>query len=192
MTDFNKLYDYCQTLTPKIKRNDVVAKIKEITGIGSIRVIKQTLDVTKVRGFFVSVNNTDSPLVKQMGTNIIVLARDQNECWDRFVTVKELMHLLDTPEQQTATGEQFAQLLTEFEMPKPGGSAQYDAEVKSVWMALACLCPEKDRVAFVEQIAKNHESHYGVALKLKIPERHVRNLVSPQFTMILDSIRSGK
>jgi hypothetical protein len=188
MPEFRELYDFCQTLEPKVKRNVIVAKVQELTGIGEITVIKQALDVAKIRGFFISASNSDAQFVRQTGKNVIVLARDQNECWDRFVTIKELMHLFDTPEQTTSTGDQLAHLLTEFEVAKPQPSSQYVSEVKSVWMALACLCPEPHRVSFAEQIAKGHESTYGVALKLKIPERHVRNLVSPAFGNIMTAI----
>lgn len=188
MPDFRDLYDFCQDLEPKVKRNVIINKVKDLTGIADLKVIKQTLDVSKIRGFFLSAANQDSPLVRQAGRNLIVLARDQNNCWDRFVTIKELMHLFDTGAQKTSSGEQLMQLLSEFEVPKPLSSDPYASELASVWMALACLCPERYRLMFAEQIEKGHESPYGVALKLKIPERHVRNLIHPQYKSIIDSL----
>lgn len=193
MSDYIKLYEYCQTLEPKVKRNDVIRKAQEITG-SELKIIKATLDLSQVRGLFISANNTDTSYVRQMGCNVIVLGRDMNECWDRFISVKELMHLFDSKYEQTASADQFSGLLSEFEMQKPASdsSSQYDSDVKTIWMALACLCPEKYRLEFIDQLAKGHIDYYGIALKLKIPERQVRNLVSPQFKTTINRILEAK
>jgi hypothetical protein len=119
-----------------------------------------------------------------------VLARGMNDCWDRFILAKELMHLFDAPDVATRDPEQFRVLLGEFEAldPSKERTAQFVSELNGFWMALACLCPEKYRLEFIEQFNKGHIDHYGIALKLKIPEQHVRQLFRPNYTDIIASL----
>jgi len=190
MPGYKELYEYCQTLEPKISRNDILNKAIELTGVGTIKCTKTALDITKMRGFFLSVGNTQHSLVRVFGTNLIVLARGMNECWDRFITVKEVMHLFDRHNETTGTAEAFDRLLSDFELLKPaqGPSPQYSSELRSIWMALGCLCPEKLRLEFVDQFNKGHIDHYGIALKLKIPQQHVKYLLNDSFKPIIDTI----
>lgn len=189
MTSFRTLYEYCQTLEPKIKRKQILDKVLEITGVETVKPVVTTLDTTKVRGFFISVNNKEHPLVRQLGCNVIVIARGLNKCWDRFVFVKELMHLFDSEEEMTASDLLFEQLLTEFEISQPGEfSRQTVSDVRAFWMALACFCPENNRLEFIEQLNKGHIDHYGIALRLRIPQLYVPHLLRPNFNGIVTSL----
>jgi len=103
---YKDLYEYCQTLTPKISRNTIKNKALELSGVPSVRIVKTGLDTTICRGFYLSAKNNNHRLVQQLGSHVIVLARDGlNYCWERFVVVKELMHLFDDPISATDTGE---------------------------------------------------------------------------------------
>jgi hypothetical protein len=119
---------------------------------------------------------------------LIVLARDLNYCWERFVFTKELMHLFDTDEEMTKTPDQFENLLTGLAQPTVEKPPQAVAEAKAFWMALACLCPEKDRVEYKAQIEKGHMDNYAVALQLRIPEQWVTALLHPEYTRALEFI----
>ncbi|MCF8178461.1 MAG: hypothetical protein K9J74_08130 [Sulfuritalea sp.] len=189
MNQFGRLYEFCQTLEPKVSRRDIQNKALEITGIASVKAVKTTLDTQKVRGFFLSAKNTEARIVQQLGCNVIVLARDLNYCWERFVFTKELMHLFDTDDEKTGTEESFDGLLSEFEVLKPGAhSSQLVADVRGLWMALACLCPEKHRLEFIEQLEKGHIDHYGIALRLRIPQMYVPHLLRSDFKEIVESL----
>ncbi len=188
---FKELYKYCQTLNPKVSTKDIKRKAIEITGAKNVREIVQGLDVTKIRGYFLSHDNRDSSIVKIYGCNVIVLARDMNDCWKRFVLTKELMHLFDKADVQTNTEVVFKDLLSEFEAPSPANqSLQFKSEIAGFWMAIACLCPEESRLDFIDQFGKGHIDHYGIALKLKIPEQYVRQLFRRDYKDIIDVLLS--
>lgn len=190
MTKFRELYDYCQTLKPKVSRKDLTPKVCELTG-STVKVIKSGLDITRCRGLFLSISNSENPFVKQLGNNVIVLARDLNYCWERFVYTKELMHLFDGPEEVTDTKEKVEKLFTEFGQPALDRSAQISSEVKAFWMALACLCPEQFRRDFKTQIDKGHTDHLAVALQLRIPQQYVGSLFDARYSMMIDTILRG-
>lgn len=150
--------------------------------------MKTEMDVNVCRGFYLSANNKEHPIVKQFGTDVIVLARSLNECWTRFVFIKELMHLFDKPQEATDTGAAFETLLGELTGPPITRSEQYLSEIECFWMALAALCPENVRQELVTQRASGHIDDYEIALKLMIPKQFIPSLCSPQFPAILRGI----
>ncbi len=176
---FRTLFDHCQTLTPKISRNAIINKIKEITGVEKIRTIKVTLDTTVTRGFFLRATNVEHELVKATGFNVVAIARGLNDCWERFVNVKEAMHLFDDDGDLVDTAEKFEQLLNDFSSPTLTTSPQTASDLLGIWMALACLCPEKSRLEFEALVAKGQIDNYGIALRLKIPKYYVPLLFRP-------------
>lgn len=188
--EFNQLYYHCQNLEPKVKRNNVINKIVEITGSEKIQTIMVVLDTAVLRGFFLSASNEEHPLVKKVGRNVIVLAKDMNECWDRFINVKEAMHLMDDDDEVTDSIQKFETLLDEWgdwssaELePKP----QKTSDVIAMWMALTCLCPEKNRQEFKKLLDKKQIDHYGIALKLKIPQFFVPVLFRSEYELFLET-----
>lgn len=192
MTTFKKLYDYCQTLSvpPKVSRNTIRTKAEELSK-KKIVVLKINLDTDVSRGFFLSASNLDSPLVKQAkGNNVVALARGMNPCWERFVQVKEMMHLFDSEDEKTGSAEVFLSLLTDLEvmLPEQKTSKQKNSEIACMWMALACLCPEVNRQQFVDAFAKNHLDHHGIALQLRIPRQLVPSLLHPNFQEVVNTL----
>lgn len=187
MSKYKELYQYCQTLSPKVSRRDIERKALEIAEKKKITAVKSGLDPAVCRGLFISVSNQEHPLVRQIGTDIIILARGLNYCWERIVYTKELMHLFDSEGEPTDTGDKFESLLTEFEMQSPDQqrSDQFNAEIECLWMALGCLCPEPSRLQFVEQMERGHIDEYGVALQLKIPEKYIKHLKRTDFPDIM-------
>jgi hypothetical protein len=191
MRELKELYDFCQALKvpPHIKRKVIEKKIQELTGQKAVvRVVD--LDHEVCRGIFISATNKDVPLVQQAGgTSIIALARGLNRCWDRFVHVKELMHLFDSEDEQTPTEASFSSLLTEFVVTLPDNeeSKAMGSEIRALYMALACLCPEQKRLEFVEQYKTGQLDHYNIAVQLRIPEQFIPHLLLPRFPEIISA-----
>lgn len=185
MGGFKGLYNFCQTLEPKISRNDILKKTLEITGAQTVKAVKTSLDITACRGMFLSPKNTNHRIVQQLGCNVILLARGQKYCWERFVYTKELMHLFDDDDEPTSTEEKLEKLLADLEVPSAELSKQALSEIKGFWMALACLCPEKNRLEFQRLREKNHIDNYGIALQLKIPEQYVPSLFRQGYLNII-------
>ena len=189
MSGFKDLYDYCQTLQPKISRTLILNKTLEITGIDQLKSVKTGIDTGVFRGMFLSIANTNHQIVKQLGCNVIVLGRGQKYCWERFVYTKELMHLFDTDEQSADTPVKLDTILADFEMPS-GADPVAESEYLGFWMALACLCPEANRLIFKEAFEKNHIDYYSIALQLKIPELYVPLLFQERYRVIIDDLLS--
>ena len=177
------------SLTPKISRRDITRKTLELTNT-KVKAVKSGLDITKCRGYFLAMTNTEARLVQQFGCNVIVIARDLNYCWQRFVYTKELMHLFDIEDEQTTSTESFEKLLTEFGQPALERSPQIESEVKALWMALACFCPEKNRLEFKAQLDKGHIDNYSIALQLRIPEQYIPALFSPSYSDVIAQLIS--
>lgn len=189
MSPFQQLYEYCQTLPfpPHIDRPTVRAKAEELTNT-KVKILIGAMDTNVVRGVFFAANNVESPFVCQAGGKpVIVIARGLNRCWERFVQVKEMMHLFDRDDEQTRVGEELDILIDELVSPisvdEP--SNQLRSEGKAIWMALACLCPEKVRLQFLKDVERKHLDHYAVAKQLRIPEKYVPLLLEPRFTEVI-------
>lgn len=178
---YQALYAHCQGFEPHVRRNAVRDKAQELTGVERLSTVKTTLDATLCRGFYLSARNTQHRLVAQLGGHVIALARDLDPRWERFVYVKELMHLFDDPTEATDTGDQFETLLEEFVAPQQVRSLQMKSEIKSFWMALGVLCPESHRQRFMGERENGQIDDYAIALTLRIPELYIPTLFHPQF-----------
>lgn len=150
--------------------------------------IKTTLDTDRCRGFFLSAQNTDHPFVRQHGTTVIVLARSLNKCWERFVFVKELMHLFDGSIEMTDTGEAFERQLSELQFGGPDLQPQTLSEFHCFWMALACLCPEHIRTKFAVDRDAGRIDDYAVALQLRIPQLYVPRLFEDRYDRMMERL----
>jgi hypothetical protein len=161
---YRALHDHCQGLPLHIRRNAVRDKILALTGVNRVLVMKTALDIEKSRGFFLSPENTEHQLVKQFGGYIIVLARGMEREWDRFVYVKEMMHLFDSDDQLTDR-DSFDRLMNEIAGgPSPNRSPQAESEVRCYWKALCALCPEHIRKEYAEKRSKQQIDDFSISL----------------------------
>jgi hypothetical protein len=182
---FKAVYDHCQTLQPVVHRNSVIRKIEEVTG-KKIRSGRIPLDTKVARGFFIALANTEHPFYKRFGGDIVVLAKPLNKCWERFVNVKEAMHLMDEDAEKTDSFEKFEELLNDWcTLPDMGIHAPGISDMVAMVMALACLCPEATRLEFKAELDAKHTDHFGIAVRLKIPEYHVPLLFSPHYLTLV-------
>jgi hypothetical protein len=181
---YKDLFQHCEDLTPYIKRNVIRDKVQQLTGI-KIKIVKTTMDTRFCRGMYFSSRNKSARIVQQIGANVVVLPREgNNECWERFVEVKEYMHVFDSVDEATDTGEEFDALLKEFTSAENvQRSEQMNGEIKAFWRAMAVLCPDKQRTAIIaERKARGAEfTDLAVALRLKIPEAYVPSLFEPWY-----------
>ena len=186
--EFKKLYDHCQTLTPKVSRRQIQLKLREMFPDRIVVIVKTELNTDVTRGFFIYATNTDHPFVKNTGRDVVVLASSLNECWQRFVTTKEFMHLFDEPGEMANSSKNFEDLLLDFESQQFNNSRQMESEISTFWMALACLCPESSRLHFKSLRDKQQIDDYGIALQLKIPQKYVPRLFSSRYPGIIKNL----
>ncbi|WP_257385005.1 hypothetical protein [Tahibacter caeni] len=179
---YKKLYEFCQQQNIPVSRSVLIRKVKELTGKSAL-VVKSDLNPDLVRGFFLSANNKSIRIVQQaQGRAVIVLARQLNYCWERFVWSKELMHLFDDNAiNNVSNAADFENLLEEFASPQLERSDMMDAEVRSFWMALGALCPEAKRQEFEALRRAGQITDLEIATRLRIPEHYVRTLFEQRF-----------
>jgi hypothetical protein len=187
---YKELYAFCQTLSPKISRRDIRKKSLELTSVPRIRHVRTTMDTAISRGYFLRPQNSAHPIVSAIGNHAIVTARDLNYCWERFVYVKELMHLFSLAAQATDTGDKFESLLNEFAGPSTVASPQMEAELVAFWMALGVMCPESKRIEYEKQRAASEIDDYSIALDLRIPQQYVPRLFDRRYSSIIKKLTS--
>lgn len=118
-------------------------------------------------------------------------SEELNFCWKRYVCCKELMHVFDSADEQVNSSERFRSLVNEFEAPLPLDKASpvYLSETKTMWMALAILCPEPVRDKFKDDWNAGALTDYEVALALRIPESLIKSAMGDPFSDMLVSLR---
>lgn len=191
---FKNLHDYFVESGPKVSRREIRDKLLEVTGKEKLPIaVSSSLKAKNVRGMFLSLES-ESEWVKRYGSDVIVISRDifsksdtGNYCWERFVSVKEMMHLFDTQAEMSDTGERFDAVISQFSLTYTGErTEQMASEVKCFWRALALLCPERHRLQFKQDFAQGKIDTLGIALKFRIPEQYVGNLLLEKYEEILE------
>jgi Zn-dependent peptidase ImmA (M78 family) len=121
-----------------------------------------------------------SYIAQSDGTRNIIIVKDLNYCWQRFVVCKELFHaVMDADEYRDMDIVGHVQALTlafpdDDSKPRPSVTAEFMAEVA----AMEFLFPMERRL--IEQ--KNTGlSIIGVAQRYKIPQKFVERYLSGQF-----------
>jgi len=186
---FSDLYEFSQELDIKVRRKIIKEELIRLTGKNKIAMaVSGSLDPKICRGLYLSIKS-EHIWAQQHGCDVVVISRqirDTNYCWDRFVTVKEMMHIFDSEVEACDTGDKFDTLIGEFcSGALPELSPQMTSEVKCFWRALSVLCPERKRLDFKTQVAAGKLNHYDVALKLRIPEQYVPQLLHERYDRIL-------
>jgi hypothetical protein len=186
---FADFYNFCQTLTPKVNRNTLRDEVVRLTGGAPVKTIKTGLDITVCRGFYLSSRNENHKFVQLHGKNVIVLARDGlNHCWERFIYVKELMHLFDDNEEAADTGDKFERMLNELSNGGSETCPQLHSEFECFWKALSSFCPEDLRLEFDKERRAGRIDDYAIALQLRIPQYYVQRYFEPRYRTIIDKI----
>lgn len=191
---YNELYGFCQEQRVPVSRKAILPKIAELTGLPKPKMACSGLDVRIIRGFMLVPGAASlHPLARYAnGAALVVVARDLNYCWRRFVVVKELMHLFDTPLESVGSSDEFETLLSDMTtapQPQLGGySPPLKSEINAFWMALALLCPETKRHEYMRLLDESQITHPEIAEELKIPLQYVPSLFLPRFPQIVEKL----
>lgn len=120
----------------------------------------------------------------------IVLAEGQDDLYERFVTIKEVMHCYFESDGGTMTDTQFAldtHIRQFFGASATTQSLHVKAEYTALWMAMGVLCPEQRRKEFRRKFEAGEMSLEEITALVKAPDHIVRRLLTDQFE---DEIRS--
>lgn len=190
---FKTLYEWSQKQTSHIKRTAIQTQVQSLTN-QKIEVCWDNLDIRILRGFWLNPPKAAASkfhAVNKSGGPVVVIARDLNRCWKRFITVKELMHALDATDEHTSTAEQFEEVIDSLSsgVVNPTNlSPQMRAEHVAVYKALAVLCTQKNIAMYSEQYKKGGISYYDIALSFGIPEQYVPIILGSYFEATVTKI----
>ena len=113
----------------------------------------------------------------------IILAHGLSTQFERFVTIKELMHCYFEPNDGnvkylTATEIALEKHMQVFFGNSTAESAPSRAETMALWMAVGVLCTEHDRKAMVADVKEQKLTADGIASQMCIPLKQAKNLIS--------------
>ncbi len=186
---YKDLYAYAQDLEPVVSRNKIRDKIIELTGASGFRFFRDhELDPEELCGYYLSPGNSDHRFAVQAGgKHVVAFAKGLNTCWERFVVVKEMMHLFDAELEKTNTADDLDSIFAGMLDPDFDGriSPQCLSEFKCFWMALGVLCPEKIRADLQRRRDAGTMTELQIATHLRIPEAYVGRLCHPNFKALM-------
>ncbi len=188
---YRDLYEFCQTIKQvPVSTKTIEEKIKEFFPSLSYKVIVSGLDITRVRGFFLSSENSDHPFVRQAGgSNVIVLARGLDENWRRFIKVKELMHVFDQGLDRVNAGADLETLLLEMFEPAGNGKSTFlRSDARAVVMALALFCPESIRAHLVAEVNDGKLTAEDMASRLRLPNHLAHALLRDNYKQLVSKV----
>jgi hypothetical protein len=189
---YGALYAYCQTLRPPVDVNAIADHAATLAKLPRRPQLFRsgTMKSGALRGAFVKPGQTEHYLAKHCNGNpIVVIARDLNYCWSRFVYVKEVMHVFDESLTTVGTSVEFAALVMGMTSPTPGERpASVNSEILAYWMALGCCCPEDVRQDLQRRFQSGELSERDIAEQLKIPEHTISRLFQPNYKAIMVSL----
>lgn len=182
---YRDLYAYAQDLEPAVNRNAIRDKIIELTGASGFRFFcDHELNPEELCGYYLSPGNDDHQFARQAGgKHVVAFAKSLNNCWQRFVVLKEMMHLFDGPLEKTNTADDLESIFVGMLDPDFDGriSPQCLSEFKCFWMALGVVCPERIRAGLQQQRDAGTMSELEIAKYLRIPEAYIGRLFHPKF-----------
>lgn len=183
------LHQHCSGLEPYIKRAAIYDGVLKIKGIQRVAHVIMDLDPTVCRGLYLSARNTNHPFVRQNGGHVIATARGLTPVWQRFVFIKELMHVFDDPDEATDSGDAFENLLSEFTQPSAAKwSPQMEAEIDSFWMATSVICPEPSRKELATRVLDDPTQLQVIAKEVGIPDTIVARLFSATYEQTITNL----
>ena len=123
----------------------------------------------------------------------IFIAAGLSKEWERFVALKELMHLYFGPNgggiYRTDNAVVLENHINEmFEQSADISSHQVEAEKLARWMAIALLTPATARKAYQEALKAEETDMEKIAAELHIPVNIAQSLISRQYDMEISNI----
>lgn len=193
--NFADLYDYAARFREPIirVRRDLCPRIIMDHGdVGQVNFWPVEIDEDTILGYMIYDFDRSSPYGDEFRIVDVRYGNALNRCWRRFVCCKELMHVFDSEEERTDTRHKFYTQMAQLESPplNQDASAMLSAEIKTVWMALAVLCPLPLRNQYRAQWQRKEITDYDVALKFRIPEVVIHNVMSDYFEQAINRLIS--
>jgi hypothetical protein len=183
---YSHLYNSRQAAPAYVSRQWYLDDALALPWVREIK-IKRTdaLNVQSVRGLIYS-DNRQSHGGMESFDYTIVLANGMSVEYERFVTIKELMHCYFPPvdghvKYMTSSAQALDSHMNAFFGSATNNPFQNQAERIALWMALGVVCTEQDRQSKLRQIAANTLTPQQIGQSMVIPLSRSKNLLSSNY-----------
>jgi hypothetical protein len=183
---YSHLYNLRQNAPTYVNRQWYLDDALSLPWVRDIK-IKRTdhLNRQSVRGLIYS-HNRQSHGGMESFDYVIVLAGGLSTDYERFVTIKELMHCYFPPadghvKYMTGSAQALEAHMNAFFANATTNSWQHQAEKIALWMALGVVCTEHDRQEKIQEIAANQLTPQQIADEMVIPLKQAKNLLSKNY-----------
>lgn len=190
---FKKLYHSRQAANEVEPLSWYVTDAEELSWVSRIN-IKRSAELAKTHLRGLVILHQPGFIPSQLTSNYtIVTAAGLSPEEERFVVIKELMHIYFGPEgggvYATTSAIELENLINEmFVGSVTTKSKQTDAEAKALWMAMSVLCPEGKRREHAQRLAKDSNYISEVAKTLRITEHRAHVLFGEQYAREVASL----
>lgn len=191
---FKPLYNKRQGESEWLPLSWYVEDAKLLQWVGEDLQIKRTDALPKehLRGMIVEHKPNFMPHMLTCRYTIFIAAGMSRE-WERFVALKELMHLYFGPNgggiYRTDNAVVLENHINEmFEQSADISSHQVEAEKLARWMAISVLTPATARKQFQNALVAEEKSIGAVADELHVPVNIAKALISRQYDMEISNI----
>lgn len=131
-------------------------------------------------------------LMRYSSHAVIDINAELNQCWTRFVAVKELCHLLIDDEKSFVVCA--VDLVNDLLLKNTAFKGVF-GPIRSEQIAEICACeilmPYTDRKGLSEQLASGNRTAFEIAFQYKMPEVYVSQLLQPSVMQWRDSIEDS-
>lgn len=180
---YSTLYNLRQKAGKYVSRQWFLDDAKSLPWVRDIE-IKRTdkLNLEQVRGLIFSHNRQTHGGMENFDYTIILAAGMETE-YERFVTIKELMHCYFPPVDKHVRYMTGSALALEAHMNAFFGNAtnnpaQDQAEKMGLWMALGVICTEGYRQHMMQKYGKKSQAVADVSKEMRIPAKQAKSLIS--------------
>lgn len=183
---FRRLYHNRQSGNEVEPLSWYLTDAEELSWVSRIN-IKRSLALSKTHLRGLVILHKPGFMPHEMTANYtIVIAHGLSPEEERFVAIKELMHIYFGPDgggtYATTSEIELENLINEmFVGSVTTRSNQYQAEGKALWMAMAVLCRENTRRELAAKADGRDEYYKEVAERLRITENRARILLSDRY-----------
>ena len=159
----------------RVSRKKLKPLVFEHFNVSGFCQMKMDLDTTRIRGVWLALS-TEHRFAKQLSNNVIVTARSLNQCWERFVYIKEMMHAFDSPEEWARQASDFENICRLSSDPVKDHRPTL-SEGRALIRAVLVSCNPDARDVYVQKLNDKELDTYTIATELRIPEQHVVNIL---------------
>ncbi len=181
--------------------NDVRDKLIEFGVQDEIRFHFVKMDPEKIRGMLHRYTKHNSAYGDPVLCSEIIISEDmghENKYWQRLVAVKELVHIIDSPEMRADHQTEVDTLIKNFSIPPEIRNNKNSGTIKTkpylndrmgIFIALAILVPAECR-KILRSLYNVSLSSLEIADIAKIPERYISIVMDEEFDQIVETFIS--